>query len=61
LLSRLRVPVDPPRIPSARWIELMQRDKKVSAGRINFILLRGLGDAVVANAVTASDIEALMR
>ena len=61
LLVRLHIPVDPPRIAPSRWIELMQRDKKVASGRINFILLRALGEAVVSDAVSTTDIDALVR
>jgi len=48
LLSGFGLPVDPPRELSAeRWLALMAVDKKVLAGRLRLVLLRGIGDAVV--------------
>lgn len=61
LLARMRLPVDPPRIKPARWIELMRRDKKVAGGRMHFILLQALGAAIVSDQVTEADLEALTR
>ncbi|MEQ8654611.1 MAG: 3-dehydroquinate synthase [Kiloniellales bacterium] len=37
-------------------VQLMQRDKKVEAGRITFILVRAIGDAFVARDVDPGDV-----
>ncbi len=47
LLQRAGLPVDAPRLGAERYLALMSRDKKVVAGSIRFVLLRGIGDAVV--------------
>ena len=47
LLAEVGLPIAPPRIPPARWIELMARDKKVQGGAMRFVLLEALGKASV--------------
>ena len=44
---RARLPINGPALPEERYLELMQMDKKVLAGRIRFVLLRRIGAAVV--------------
>ena len=56
LLRRFEVPLEPPRLALSRWLELMQRDKKVIAGRMRFILLEALGRAVIADDVLEADL-----
>jgi 3-dehydroquinate synthase len=41
------LPIRPPALPSDRWIDLMRGDKKASGGEMRFVLLEGLGRAVV--------------
>jgi len=41
-------------------LALMQRDKKVAAGRINFVLARAIGDAFVSGDVDPAEVEALL-
>ncbi len=43
-----------------RLIDHMSRDKKVSAGRITFVLLRGIGEAYLDAAVDLDDVRALL-
>jgi 3-dehydroquinate synthase len=45
LVARAKLPAKPPPIAIARWLELMQRDKKSVAGAIRFVLLETLGRA----------------
>ncbi|HEV8501017.1 MAG TPA: 3-dehydroquinate synthase [Casimicrobiaceae bacterium] len=45
LLARLGLPVAPPRMEFARWMSLMQRDKKVEGAAIRFVVLPRLGQA----------------
>jgi 3-dehydroquinate synthase len=61
LLERLGVPVVPPRLPAARWLELMQRDKKVHDGRLRLILLEALGRARVVSDVPRAELEAVLE
>jgi 3-dehydroquinate synthase len=47
LIARAKLPASPPPISVERWLELMQRDKKVQSGVLRFVLLERLGQAVV--------------
>jgi 3-dehydroquinate synthase len=51
IVAAARLPVVPPELPVATWLELMGHDKKVEAGRLRFVLLRALGDAYLDDAV----------
>ena len=61
LLRALDVPVEPPALPVARWLELMQRDKKVLHGQLRLILLEALGRARVVTDVDAATLTALLQ
>ncbi len=54
LLVAAGLPVVPPDLGSAGYVSHMQYDKKVSSGRLNFILLTGLGAAYNENSVPES-------
>jgi 3-dehydroquinate synthase len=60
LLARLGLPVKPPAMAPARWLEFMARDKKNQQGRITLILLEALGRAVIARDVRAEALEAFL-
>ncbi len=47
LVARARLPVRGPALGADRYLELMRLDKKADAGEIRFVLLQGLGRAVV--------------
>jgi 3-dehydroquinate synthase len=47
LVERAGLPVQAPRLPGARWLELMRGDKKSEAGEIRFVLIETPGRAVV--------------
>jgi 3-dehydroquinate synthase len=47
LLARARLPVTSPDLGLERYLQLMGIDKKVQGGRIHFILLRGIGSAIL--------------
>ena len=49
-----------PRFEAARLVQHMRRDKKVSGGRITFILARGIGRAFVARDVDPAEAERLL-
>ena len=47
LIAAAGLPTAPPQIATARWLELMRRDKKVAGGTMRFVLLERLGRAVI--------------
>ena len=61
LIERAGLPIVAPRMPTARWLELMRVDKKSEGGEIRFVLIEGLGragmhaapDALVAEVIEA--------
>jgi 3-dehydroquinate synthase len=54
LVSAARLPVRAPALGEERYIELMKGDKKAEAGTIKFILLKGLGEPLIASAPEAA-------
>jgi 3-dehydroquinate synthase len=46
LIALAGLPVRGPKLPSERYLELMQVDKKAAGGRMRFILLDGVGRAI---------------
>jgi 3-dehydroquinate synthase len=58
LVEACGLPTQPPTsLSSERWLELMAVDKKVQAGRLRLVLLKGIGEAVL----TADVDPALLR
>lgn len=51
LFRRAGLPLQAPDFGVDRYLDLMAQDKKVEAGRIRFVLLKALGEAVVSAAV----------
>ncbi len=49
------------RFSAARLIDLMQRDKKMRDGALNFVLVRGIGQAFTAADVPREAVEAVLR
>lgn len=60
LLARMNLPVAPPRIATEDFMAAMSIDKKVIAGEIRLVLLRGIGDAEVTADYPARDMRALL-
>jgi 3-dehydroquinate synthase len=60
VIAAAGLPVAPPRIPHARWLELMGRDKKVAGGALRFVLLDRLGHALVRAGVPEAALEAVL-
>ncbi len=50
LIERAGLPVQAPRIPMQRWLQLMRVDKKAQAGQIRFVVINGIGSAAVRSA-----------
>jgi len=64
-LAAIGLPTSPTAIGGHVWdadrlIEHMQHDKKLSGGRLNFILARGIGRAFIAKDVNLADVKALL-
>ncbi|RUO76862.1 3-dehydroquinate synthase [Pseudidiomarina taiwanensis] len=66
LLQAFKLPTRAPKLDLAQWQQLMQRDKKVKAGQIRFILPTAIGQAevrsesdwsLIAQAIHASEVE----
>ncbi len=60
ILERARLPVDPPHLPLAQWLDLMGHDKKVEGGRLRFVLMHAIGDAYVDAAVPPAVLEQVL-
>jgi 3-dehydroquinate synthase len=60
LLRAFALPLEPPALPVSRRLELMQRDKKVMAGRLRLILLAALGDARIVVDVPEPELRRLL-
>jgi 3-dehydroquinate synthase len=60
LLARVQLPVVAPAIGAGRALGLMGMDKKVLAGRIRLVLLRRVGEAVVAGDYPADALQATL-
>jgi 3-dehydroquinate synthase len=61
VLTRLGLPVTPPRIGAQRGRELMGMDKKVLGGRIRLVLLQGLGRAAVVDDYAEQALDATLQ
>jgi 3-dehydroquinate synthase len=61
LLAGAGLPVDPPRIGSARMLELMAMDKKVKGGQVRLVLLDAVGRAALAADYPPGALEALLE
>ena len=56
LIDRARLPSAPPAIATARWLELMGRDKKVQSGALRFVVLDRLGSAALRDDIGEDDV-----
>jgi 3-dehydroquinate synthase len=61
LLIRSGLPVRGPKFPFSRYLELMSVDKKARDGALRFILLDGLGKAIVANDIPVEKVSAALQ
>ena len=60
LLERARLPVNAPDLGVKRYLQLMGMDKKVEGGRMRFILLRGIGSALLTAEVSRDALAAVL-
>jgi 3-dehydroquinate synthase len=50
LVERIGVPIASPDLGRERWLELMGHDKKVEGGKLKFVVLKQIGEAIVTEA-----------
>jgi 3-dehydroquinate synthetase len=60
-MLRAGLPVSGPDLGVSRYLELMSHDKKVIAGSLRLILLKGLGQAVIHADAPSADIAAAIE
>ena len=60
LLERARLPVNAPDLGVERYLQLMGMDKKVEGGRMRFILMRGIGSALLTAEVSRDALAAVL-
>jgi 3-dehydroquinate synthase len=53
MIARAGLPTEAPAMPTQRWLQLMRVDKKAEAGEIRFVVIDGVGRAVVRGAPDA--------
>lgn len=58
LLKRAGIPVRGPNLGATRYLELMSHDKKVIAGSLRLVLLKGVGNAVTSAEAPREEIAA---
>lgn len=61
ILARANLPTSAPELGTERYMELMGHDKKVEGGKMRFILLRGIGDAFIADRVPEAALAETLR
>lgn len=62
LIQAANLPVAPPiELDGRRFVELMSVDKKVLDGKMRLVLLRGIGEAVITDEVSATAIRQLIE
>ena len=54
LIARAGLPVHGPQLRREQWHELMTVDKKAAGGRVRFVLLEGMGRAILKSGVQSS-------
>jgi len=58
LFRRARLPVHGPLLGGGRYLELMSHDKKVQDGKLNLVLLRRIGQALIYDSASQSEVVA---
>jgi 3-dehydroquinate synthase len=60
LLERAGLPVKLPDLKTESLLQAMQHDKKTTSGKIKFILVKGIGKAVISNEVSLALVEQVL-
>ena len=61
VLARAGLPIAAPGLGVERYLELMGHDKKVTGGRIHFVLLKRIGEAYVSGDVPRAALAAVLE
>ena len=61
VLEQAGLPVEAPKLGADRYLALMRHDKKVTAGAIRFVLLKGIGDAMISSDVPADALRSILE
>ena len=61
IFKAAELPTEVPQFSTEEWLDAMGHDKKNVGSLIRYILLRGIGDAFIAEDVTDKDIEKLIQ
>ena len=61
LIKHAGLPTVPPNISVDKYIELMMLDKKTKDGKINLVLQKSMGDAVLSNAYDPSKLRQILE
>jgi 3-dehydroquinate synthase len=56
LVAACGLPTEVPKMPSDHWLDLMGHDKKVTDGKIRFVLLESIGRAVIRGGIALEDL-----
>lgn len=51
ILSRAKLPIDPPIFAYDQWLSHMSHDKKVADGQIRFVVIKQLGEAIIVDSL----------
>jgi len=60
LLTKAKLPLDPPELGADKYLELMQMDKKVADGKIRLVLQQGIGKSVITSDYDADKLRATL-
>ncbi len=61
LLQQAGLPTQGPALGADRYLDLMALDKKVTAGKMRLVLLKGIGEGVVCTEIGANDMRAAIE
>jgi 3-dehydroquinate synthase len=59
IIQSMNLPIEPPKFGAARYMELMQVDKKTEGGQIRYVILEKIGKAQIKSVPDAQVIETL--
>ena len=61
LIKNAGLPIVPPNIPVDKYIELMMLDKKTKDGKINLVLQKSMGEAVLTHSYDPSKLRQILE
>jgi 3-dehydroquinate synthase len=60
IIDSMNLPIQPPKFGAARYMELMQVDKKTEGGQIRYVLLEKMGKAQIKSVPDPQVLETLV-